>query len=42
MDYGLDAMFETLEILSQNGIGHSGVGKNIQKARKPALVKKKK
>jgi poly-gamma-glutamate capsule biosynthesis protein CapA/YwtB (metallophosphatase superfamily) len=41
MDYGLDAMFETMEILSQNGIGYSGAGKNIEEARKPTLVKKK-
>jgi poly-gamma-glutamate capsule biosynthesis protein CapA/YwtB (metallophosphatase superfamily) len=41
MDYGLDAMFETMEILGQNGIGYSGAGKNIEKARKPASVKKK-
>jgi poly-gamma-glutamate capsule biosynthesis protein CapA/YwtB (metallophosphatase superfamily) len=41
LDYGLDAMFETIEILGQNGIGHSGAGRNIEEARRPALVKKK-
>jgi poly-gamma-glutamate synthesis protein (capsule biosynthesis protein) len=41
LDYGLDAMFETMEILSRNGIGYSGAGKNIEEARKPTLVKKK-
>jgi poly-gamma-glutamate synthesis protein (capsule biosynthesis protein) len=40
-DYGWDALSDTMDILSQNGIGFSGGGKNIEEARKPALVEKK-
>ena len=39
-DYGWDALSETMEILSQNAIGFSGGGKNIEEARKPAFVEK--
>ena len=39
-DYGWDAVSDTMEILNKNGIGYSGAGKNIEEARKPALVKK--
>ncbi len=41
MDYGWEAFADTLERLTRNGIGFSGGGKDIDAARKPALVKKK-
>lgn len=41
MDYGWDAFSETMDILRQNGIFFSGGGKDIEEARKPALINKK-
>lgn len=42
MDYGEDAFLDTLEILDKNNIAHSGAGKDINEARKPAVVVKNK
>jgi poly-gamma-glutamate capsule biosynthesis protein CapA/YwtB (metallophosphatase superfamily) len=39
-DYGWDALSDSMDLLRQNGIGFSGGGKNIEDARKPALVEK--
>jgi poly-gamma-glutamate capsule biosynthesis protein CapA/YwtB (metallophosphatase superfamily) len=41
MDYGPDAMLDTLSLLEQNGIAHIGAGINIHEARKPAFIEKK-
>ena len=41
IDYGWEALSDTLDLLRQNGIGFSGGGRNIEEARKPALVEKK-
>lgn len=41
IDYGWEALSDTLDLLRQNGIGFSGGGRNMEEARKPALVKKK-
>ena len=41
MDFGPEAMFQTLSLLDQHGIAHAGAGANITEARKPAFVKKK-
>ena len=41
LDYGWEALADTMEILKKNGIGFSGAGKDIAAARKPALVRKK-
>ena len=38
MDYGESGLFDTLEILSENGIKYVGAGKNIVEARKPVLL----
>jgi len=40
LDYGWEALEDTLELLRQNGIAYSGAGKNIAEARKPAIVRK--
>jgi len=40
IDYGWAALSDTMARLKKNGIGFSGAGKNIEEARKPALVKK--
>lgn len=41
LDYGWDAIAETIDRLNQVGIRHSGAGKNLTEARKPALIEKK-
>jgi poly-gamma-glutamate synthesis protein (capsule biosynthesis protein) len=41
LDYGWEALADTMEILGKNGIGFSGAGRDIAAARMPALVKKK-
>lgn len=35
LDYGPDALFDTIRLLNENGIDVIGVGKNINEARKP-------
>lgn len=37
-DYGARAFHRTVELLEQNGIGHTGAGSNITEARLPAVV----
>ncbi|MCL4487447.1 MAG: CapA family protein [Chloroflexi bacterium] len=37
-DYGWEALNDTIERLDKVGIGHSGAGKNIMQARKPAIL----
>lgn len=41
MDYGADALFDTMDILKKNGHLTVGAGKNIAEARKPALINRK-
>ena len=41
MDYGWEAFFDTINILTKNGIAVVGAGKNISEARKPAILEKK-
>jgi poly-gamma-glutamate capsule biosynthesis protein CapA/YwtB (metallophosphatase superfamily) len=41
MDYGADALLDTLSLLDQNGIAHIGAGVNIHEARKPAFIERK-
>jgi len=40
MDFGSDALMQTIELLDKARIKHAGAGKNIDEARKPAMVKK--
>jgi poly-gamma-glutamate synthesis protein (capsule biosynthesis protein) len=39
-DYGWEALSDTMARLKKKGIGFSGAGKNLEEARKPALVEK--
>ncbi|MCG2677355.1 CapA family protein, partial [bacterium] len=39
LDYGEEALFETIEVLDSNMIFHIGAGKNIFEARKPVILK---
>lgn len=38
MDFGADGLLQTIELLDEAGIAHSGGGHNLEEARKPALV----
>lgn len=37
MDYGPDALLDTIGLLDEHGILHAGAGRNIHEARKPAV-----
>jgi len=41
IDYGWEALSETMDLLKRNGIGSCGAGENMEAARRPALVEKK-
>jgi poly-gamma-glutamate capsule biosynthesis protein CapA/YwtB (metallophosphatase superfamily) len=38
MDYYAEGMFDTMDILEENGILYSGTGINLEAARKPAII----
>ncbi|MFC2022169.1 CapA family protein [Chloroflexota bacterium] len=38
LDYGNEAMFQTIELLDQAGVTHSGGGHNLEEAHRPAVV----
>lgn len=38
MDYGPEALLDTIDILDANGIIHAGAGRNLEEARKPAFI----
>lgn len=40
LDWGEDALLDTLDLLRQNGIAVVGVGKNIDEARKPIIIER--
>lgn len=40
MDYYEKGLFDTMSLLEQNNILHAGGGKNIEEARKPAIIEK--
>lgn len=40
-DYGPEALVETIEILRRNGIEVVGVGRNLEEARRPAIIERK-
>jgi poly-gamma-glutamate synthesis protein (capsule biosynthesis protein) len=41
MDYGEEAFFDTIDLLTKNGITVVGAGKNIKEARKPIVLERK-
>ncbi len=41
MDFGPEAILQTLDLLDKYGIAHAGAGANIVEARKPAFVERK-
>src|SRR5690606_405033 len=41
MDLGADAMMETIAALKENGFPVIGAGRNIEEARKPAIIERK-
>jgi poly-gamma-glutamate synthesis protein (capsule biosynthesis protein) len=40
LDYGINAFFDTIDILRQNDIEVVGVGKNIEAARQPVVIER--
>ncbi len=40
LDYYDKGLYDTLDILDRNGIAHAGAGKNLDEARKPAIILK--
>ena len=40
LDYGVVAMFDTIDLLERKEIGHFGAGQNIDEARKGCIVEK--
>jgi poly-gamma-glutamate capsule biosynthesis protein CapA/YwtB (metallophosphatase superfamily) len=41
LDYDVEALLDTLDILDKNNISHSGAGRNLKEAIKPAIIEKK-
>ena len=41
LDYDVEALLDTLDILDNNNISHSGAGRNLKEAMKPAIIEKK-
>ena len=41
LDYDVEALLDTVNLLSKNNIYHSGAGKNLEEAMEPAFMKKK-
>ncbi len=39
LDYDEEALIETLDLLDNNSIAHSGAGRNLKEAMKPAILK---
>ena len=39
LDYDVEALEETLELLDKNGILHSGAGRNLNEAMQPAIIR---
>lgn len=40
MDFGPEALYETLQVLDKSGILHTGAGRNLKEARRPATITK--
>lgn len=41
LDYDIEGLIDTLDILDKNNISHSGAGRNLKEAVKPAIIEKK-
>ena len=41
LDYDVEALLDTLDILDKNNISHSGAGRNLKEAMKPVILEKK-
>jgi poly-gamma-glutamate capsule biosynthesis protein CapA/YwtB (metallophosphatase superfamily) len=41
LDYDVEALRDTLDVLEKNNISHSGAGRNLKEAIKPAIIEKK-
>lgn len=41
MDWGAEGLMGTIEVLNSAGIAYSGIGRNLEEARKPAILERK-
>ncbi len=41
MDYGANGLLETIKILNENGITHTGAGRDIEEATEPVVLERK-
>ena len=41
LDWGQDALFDTIDVIKEQGMHIIGVGANIEEARRPAIIEKK-
>jgi poly-gamma-glutamate synthesis protein (capsule biosynthesis protein) len=41
LDWGVDALLDTIDVLKRNGLAVIGVGKDIEEARKPLILERK-
>ncbi|NLY89273.1 MAG: CapA family protein [Firmicutes bacterium] len=41
MDYGPEALADTIAVLKEHGIAYAGAGRNLEEARKPAFLERK-
>jgi poly-gamma-glutamate capsule biosynthesis protein CapA/YwtB (metallophosphatase superfamily) len=41
LDWGQDALFDTIDVIKEQGMHIIGVGANIEEARRPAIIKKR-
>ena len=41
MDYGIEPFVETLDLLERHRIQHTGAGRNIEEARRPAIIERR-
>lgn len=41
MDWGPEGLLGTIDVLNEAGIAYSGIGKNLDEARKPAILERK-
>lgn len=41
LDYDIEALLDTLDLLDENGIAHSGAGRNLKEAMQPAILELK-
>ena len=41
MDFGPEALEDTIAVLQEHGVAYAGAGRNLEEARRPALMERK-